>query len=53
MSSRFVALAYLRRLITPPVFDDEEKNRRAGLLYVISLTLLAILILTTISIWGD
>ena len=39
----------VRQLLTPPVFEDQDQSRIAGLLYPISLTLLAVSVLTAIS----
>ena len=42
----FRILAWIRRQTSPPVFEDEEQNRIAGLLTLISLILLAVSLLT-------
>jgi len=48
MSPHSRLFARLRRWITPPSFDDEEQSRVAGLLYLTSLALLAVAILTAV-----
>jgi phosphoserine phosphatase RsbU/P len=42
-------LTQIRHLLTPPVFDDPEKNRVAGILYMVLVVTLAIIIVATIA----